>query len=42
MILCIITEVMPRVNKYPFSEKFCWITDKFGVSWQLSKASANG
>lgn len=21
---------------YPFSKKFCWIADKFGVSWQLS------
>lgn len=23
-------------QKYPFSEKYCWITDKFGLSWQLN------
>ncbi len=28
------TELMP-LAKYPFSEKFVWIVDKFGVSWQL-------
>ena len=24
------------LNKYPFSEKFGWCSDKFGVSWQLN------
>jgi predicted 3-demethylubiquinone-9 3-methyltransferase (glyoxalase superfamily) len=28
--------VLMGLDKYPFSEKFGWINDKFGVSWQLS------
>jgi len=27
--------VMMELDKYPFSEKYGWIQDKFGVSWQL-------
>ena len=29
------TPLMP-LDKYPFSEKYGWIQDKFGVSWQIS------
>jgi predicted 3-demethylubiquinone-9 3-methyltransferase (glyoxalase superfamily) len=28
--------VLMPFQKYPFSEKYCWITDKFGLSWQLN------
>ena len=28
------TALMP-LDKYPFSERFGWIQDKFGVSWQI-------
>lgn len=28
------------LDRYPFSEKFGWVIDKFGVSWQLILASA--
>jgi predicted 3-demethylubiquinone-9 3-methyltransferase (glyoxalase superfamily) len=31
--------VLMELDKYPFSEKFGWLEDKFGVSWQLILAS---
>jgi len=31
--------VLMELDKYPFSEKFGWLKDKFGVSWQLNLAS---
>ena len=27
--------VMMELDKYPFAEKYGWIQDKFGISWQL-------
>jgi predicted 3-demethylubiquinone-9 3-methyltransferase (glyoxalase superfamily) len=29
-------KVFMPLQAYPFAKKFAWITDKFGVSWQLS------
>jgi len=33
-------KVLMALDKYPFSERYCWIDDRFGVSWQLNLAPA--
>jgi predicted 3-demethylubiquinone-9 3-methyltransferase (glyoxalase superfamily) len=33
--------VMMPLDAYPFSPRFAWIADRFGVSWQLSLAPAS-
>jgi predicted 3-demethylubiquinone-9 3-methyltransferase (glyoxalase superfamily) len=34
-------QVFMEFGEYPFSKKFSWVQDKFGVSWQLNLASGN-
>lgn len=34
-------EIMMPLDSYPFSEKFGWLADKFGVSWQLTLATGS-
>lgn len=29
-------QIMMPLDSYPFSQKFGWLADKFGVSWQLT------
>jgi predicted 3-demethylubiquinone-9 3-methyltransferase (glyoxalase superfamily) len=33
--------VLMGLAAYPFSPRFAWISDRFGVSWQLSAKSAS-
>lgn len=34
--------VLMPLDKYPFSEKYGWVQDKFGVSWQLILSNPEG
>lgn len=32
-------EIFMELNKYPFSEKYGWLQDKYGLSWQVVPAA---
>ncbi len=34
-------EILMPLDKYPFSEKFGWLNDKFGVSWQVNLSDSS-
>jgi predicted 3-demethylubiquinone-9 3-methyltransferase (glyoxalase superfamily) len=36
--LCATGAVLMELAQYPFSEKFGWVQDRFGISWQLDLA----
>lgn len=31
-------QILMPLGEYPFSKKYCWINDRYGVSWQLTLA----
>lgn len=33
-------QILMPLDTYPFSEKYAWINDRYGVSWQLTLAEA--
>jgi predicted 3-demethylubiquinone-9 3-methyltransferase (glyoxalase superfamily) len=33
-------QVLMGLDEYPFSKRFAWLNDRFGVSWQLSAKPA--
>jgi predicted 3-demethylubiquinone-9 3-methyltransferase (glyoxalase superfamily) len=33
-------QILMPLGAYPFSKKYGWVNDKYGVSWQLTLASA--
>ena len=33
-------QILMPLDRYPFSPKFGWLSDRFGVSWQLSLESS--
>jgi predicted 3-demethylubiquinone-9 3-methyltransferase (glyoxalase superfamily) len=35
-------QVLMPLSSYPFSERYAWFTDQFGVSWQLTLGAASG
>lgn len=35
-------KVLMPINKYPFSERYGWIQDKYGLSWQLILTNPEG
>ena len=32
-------EVLMPLDSYPFNERYAWVNDRFGVSWQVALAA---